>query len=91
MVRDKRSLGDIALIIAAALAAADRDRAGRSARRVAVPSDAGERRVRGLLPRADRAGGHGRGLDVDRLEGGRGCDQGEYYAILLASTLRRCS
>ena len=28
----------------------------------------------------------GRDLDVDRLERGARCDQGEYYAILLAST-----
>src|SRR5208283_2894006 len=54
---------------------------------MAVPSHACVRRIRAVLPRADRAGRAGRGLDVDGL--GRGADlrPGEYYAILLASTL----
>ena len=69
MVRDKSSLGDMALVITAgALVLIAIEPA--AARRVAVPADAGARRLRGLLQRAARAGRAGRGLDVARLGGG---------------------
>ena len=86
-MRDKSRLGDLALIVAAVSLLMIALEPRRPLGRVAVPSDAGVRFVRDFLPRADRAGRGRRGLDVDRLRRkSQSCDQGEYYAILLAST-----
>ena len=55
-------------------------------RRVAVPSDAGVRFVRDLFPPADRLAAVVAIWMSIGSEEVRDCDQGEYYAILLAST-----